>query len=377
MPSNNTHSFAVTTSAQKPPLWATLLHCDLWPLLANSDELEEPQQSGVIYRAMLTLMLFAASVITVEALLYGQLGQWILYAAVLLWFALSATLLRHLLVSGVLLPPLLTLGTTLALVLAAVAANAQHHSLWLFPLLIAVAALLPARVALLLGSSALVILVLVRGDSIADFHIAQDSTLVATWLLTLTVIGILTRESEELSELALTDPLTGAFNRRYLIPQADRSMADFRRYARLSTLLMIDIDHFARVNEQFGRAIGDQVLKDLVRVIEDRIRGVDRVFRCAGEEFAVLLAETGAQSATAVAEELRRGVEGLGTIPGGKITVSIGVCDVSAISTTQDWLAKVDEALLRAQAEGRNRVVAIDSEPRPATHISSTIPIWR
>lgn len=357
-------------------IWVQLFDSDLIPL-RREGEGGGAQQRTVIYRAMLFLMVFSATVVTIEALFFGQLSSLLLMAATTVLLVQLATLLRLLLAGAVLLPPLITLIMSLLLVTGAISQGADHHTLLLFPLMIAIAALLPTRVALALGLLTMAAVVLARGDTVATFDLAEDTALLATWLLSLSVMRMMSREAHAGTDMALTDSLTGAFNRRYLVPQTDRCIEDYRRYARLSTLLMIDLDHFQQVNDQFGHAMGDQVLAAMVRLIEDRLRGVDMVFRVGGEKFVVLLAETGAISAKKVAEELRELIAELDVLPHRSITVSIGVCDVSSVSSTEDWLEQVDKALYQAKSEGRDRVVAVANKVVAPTQISSTIPIWR
>ncbi|MEE4203602.1 MAG: GGDEF domain-containing protein [Halieaceae bacterium] len=357
--------------------WMALLNSDLIPLVGDSGQEASLRNRDTIYRGMLLLMVFSASVIALEGLFLGQLSGWLVFLAVATVLTQLATLIRLVLAGAVLLPPVLTLSAAVLLLVGAVAQGATHHSLWLFPLMVAISALLPTRVALLFGLLTLAAIVLVRGEFLLTFDLAEDTALVATWLLSLSVMRLMTHQAHELTDLALTDALTGAFNRHYLLPQTDRCIADFHRYSRMSTLLMIDIDHFKRINDQFGHGMGDRVLRAVVTHIEDRLRGVDMVFRYGGEEFMVLLAEAGSASAAKVAEELRLGIESLQLIPQRAVTVSIGVCDVSSVASTEDWLAQVDDAMYRAKAEGRNRVVSVQGTPREHTQLSSRIPVWR
>ena len=187
----------------------------------------------------------------------------------------------------------------------------------------------------------------------------------------------MTHQADQLADLALSDPLTGAYNRRYMQPQAIRSLADYQRYARLSSLLMIDIDHFKSINDSFGHAEGDRVLKAIVSLIDNRIRGVDMLFRLGGEEFVILLSEAGALTAAKIAEELRISIANMETTVGRPVTVSIGVCDVTLAESAEDWLTKVDEAMYAAKQQGRNRVYTLESTSIPNANISSTLPIWR
>ena len=175
----------------------------------------------------------------------------------------------------------------------------------------------------------------------------------------------------------MTDPLTGAYNRRYFEEQVRQSLDIWERYKRPSTLLLMDIDHFKRVNDSFGHGVGDQALKLLVDLIASRIRGVDTLCRYGGEEFAVLLSETSARHGVRLAEELRSRVEESELLPEGQLTISVGVTDISAASDAEEWLRLTDEALYRAKNQGRNRVEAHVGEVVPVAPLGDSLPIWR
>ena len=101
------------------------------------------------------------------------------------------------------------------------------------------------------------------------------------------------------------------------------------------------------------------------------------LFRLGGEEFVILLTEAGALTATKIAEELRISISKMETTVGRRVTVSIGVCDVTLAESEEDWLTKVDEAMYTAKQQGRNRVYTLQSTSTPDAKISSTLPIWR
>jgi diguanylate cyclase (GGDEF)-like protein len=131
------------------------------------------------------------------------------------------------------------------------------------------------------------------------------------------------------------------------------------------------------VNDKYGHAHGDKVLRSIVGLIDQRIRGVDMLFRLGGEEFVVLLSEVGAQTAAKIAEELRVGISRMDVSPAPEVTVSIGVCDVTQVNSADNWLKQVDEAMYSAKQQGRNRVVAVDTSKVPDPLIASNLPIWR
>jgi diguanylate cyclase (GGDEF)-like protein len=117
------------------------------------------------------------------------------------------------------------------------------------------------------------------------------------------------------------------------------------------------------VNDEFGHDVGDRALCAIVNMIRNRLRMTDLIFRYGGEEFVVLLMETDESHAIYVAEELRSQIEQAEIIPGGSVTVSIGVCDVLQADSIDHWQNQCDRALYQAKAEGRNRVVIATPAP--------------
>ena len=177
------------------------------------------------------------------------------------------------------------------------------------------------------------------------------------------------RQSEELyRQLAITDPLTGIFNRRHFYQIAESELQRSCRYCRPLAVIMIDIDYFKRVNDNYGHAIGDQVLQALASLVREALRAVDIFARYGGEEFIVLLPETDLRSVRPVAERLCRkiGETPLPIEPNHiNITISVGASAFdpsmqplpSSKKVTLDQLIDLaDKALYEAKKAGRNRV---------------------
>jgi diguanylate cyclase (GGDEF)-like protein/PAS domain S-box-containing protein len=169
------------------------------------------------------------------------------------------------------------------------------------------------------------------------------------------------RMEDDMKLLATVDPLTGAYNRRQghaiLTAEAGRYARDGRPFA----VLMLDIDHFKAVNDHFGHAAGDAVLRSLVELARSTLRTVDRLVRWGGEEFLMVLPDTEAAAAMAAAERLRAVVSATPVAaPAGdasiRFTVSIGVA-VAAGGDLNELLRRSDAALYSAKTGGRNRVV--------------------
>ena len=164
--------------------------------------------------------------------------------------------------------------------------------------------------------------------------------------------------NEHLEEIALTDRLTGAWNRRKFEETAEQEMLRSQRYQEEVSILLIDIDFFKQINDEHGHLVGDQVLVEVVERIQQKLRVVDSIYRWGGEEFAVLLPCSTGEAAVAAAEKLRREVENKPlSAKKLRLTVSIGVAEFMSEDTLESWLKRVDDALYQAKKSGRNKVV--------------------
>jgi diguanylate cyclase (GGDEF)-like protein/PAS domain S-box-containing protein len=189
-------------------------------------------------------------------------------------------------------------------------------------------------------------------------------------LLVLRDISERKHAEEELRRLATTDSLTGMFNRGHFLELSKREVGRALRYNRPLSILMIDIDHFKRVNDNFGHDAGDRVLQNFAVIGREQIRDVDIFGRLGGEEFAILLPDTGFSSAGEVAERLRHAMADSSVRINDEVinvTISVGVSTVSASIRNLDLLmSSADKALYTAKWEGRNKVSYADiSEDHP------------
>ena len=162
----------------------------------------------------------------------------------------------------------------------------------------------------------------------------------------------------ELTTLAVTDPLTGLWNRRHTAELLAADLAQTERHGQALSLLMIDIDHFKTINDIHGHQTGDRVLIEVARRLVANVRGTDVVGRWGGEEFVVLLRFCGLPDAVAAAEKLRRQISDAAIAPAGSVTVSIGAAQAAPGDDIAAWLARADAALYEAKRTGRNAVVS-------------------
>jgi diguanylate cyclase (GGDEF)-like protein len=156
---------------------------------------------------------------------------------------------------------------------------------------------------------------------------------------------------EETKRLTLEDPLTGLANRRFMDIVLKRSFAKAVRFKRPLSIIMLDIDHFKNYNDTHGHSEGDKVLASVSTVLLKEIREIDLAVRYGGEEFLILLPETGLEGALDVAERIRQTVD-----TSTKVTVSLGVTAYHEKMQQDEIIVNADTALYKAKQNGRNRV---------------------
>lgn len=167
---------------------------------------------------------------------------------------------------------------------------------------------------------------------------------------------------DALCDLSLRDPLTGLGNRRHFSATLEREVDRVARSGEAALLLMLDIDHFKRVNDTYGHVAGDNVLKAVADALERCVRPMDTLTRYGGEEFAIVLPACQAEFGRAVAERIRSVIAAtsieIGPQPPLRVTVSIGGAFALQWirSTSALWVNRADQQLYRAKSEGRNRV---------------------
>lgn len=186
----------------------------------------------------------------------------------------------------------------------------------------------------------------------------------------------LKRRNQELESLlhsvelmAMTDSLTGIYNRRRFTDILRREWASANRYRNPISLMMADIDHFKRVNDEFGHSMGDLVLKQVATMLSTGLREVDVAARYGGEEFVVLLPHTRVRDALTVADRIMKRMRETPVELGDtriKVTISIGLAsnEDDTMTGSDDLLKEADRALYRAKMEGRDRIITAMALPR-------------
>jgi diguanylate cyclase (GGDEF)-like protein len=202
---------------------------------------------------------------------------------------------------------------------------------------------------------------------------ALQATVLVLFIVLLAALGLLARrkvrQAHQWRDLASSDELTGLPNRRAVLAFAERELAQARREQRSLAVLMIDVDHFKRINDSHGHACGDEVLRHAADRLAGSLRERDQVGRFGGEEFLAVLPGAQLADARQVAERMRAGIEGTPLArPQGPVsfTVSIGVAEAGGANDVQALIARADAALYRAKSAGRNTVMADVDVPEGA-----------
>ncbi len=343
--------------------------------VARVDELLDKRRRNA-YRYILLLLAVILVSINAHNLYVGELVP--AAGGLLLLGILMANILLLSMNREAFLSPPLVLLLSIALLLLSIYYG-QNYSLYLlYPLLVALPVLMKPRWAILLGVlSGLLAAPLVFTQYDTTTAVVIGLSMGLTWLVSAWLVFAMTEQSRHLKDMAITDPLTGAYNRRYLELQAEKSLALWHRYERPASLLLVDIDYFKRVNDKYGHAVGDRAIKGLVDLISHRIRRADTLCRFGGEEFVLLLSETPIDDAEKVANKLRVAVAGENILPEGSLTISVGVAAVTDAGDLDHWLNLADTAMYLAKKNGRNRVEVADPIQLPLEPPARSVPDWR
>jgi diguanylate cyclase (GGDEF)-like protein len=233
-----------------------------------------------------------------------------------------------------------------------------YGALWSYPTVLLFTFALSRRMANVCNLLLLVIIsALVYHYIGTTYTIRFFATLTLTIILANIILGIVIDLHRRLLDQATVDPLTGAFNRRHMERCLGDAIERQRRSAAPASLLLIDIDHFKRINDQLGHAKGDSVLKSIVSLIRKRARKLDLLFRIGGEEFMLLLPDTREPEAAMMAEQLRAAIAEATLLEGWRVTASIGVSELHAGESIDAWMRQADEAMYAAKTAGRDRVI--------------------
>lgn len=160
-----------------------------------------------------------------------------------------------------------------------------------------------------------------------------------------------------LKRLSVTDKLTGLHNRIKIDETLKNNLEMFKRYENVFSVMIIDIDHFKKVNDNFGHPIGDSVLKDFAKILKENARITDTIGRWGGEEFMIIASETDSTGAIKFATSLKKAISEYDFEKVGHITASFGVTQIVVGDDIEDVIQRADLALYSAKDTGRNKVV--------------------
>lgn len=229
-------------------------------------------------------------------------------------------------------------------------------AVWIYPAITLYFLMLNYRKAAI-ANAVLLLMVVFMFSGKVDFQVFVRiiSAMVLMNVFMVSFIVIIEKQQAQIKTAAMTDPLTGLLNRMTLDRALDDAIHLNQRNNTPMSLLAVDLDHFKRINDEHGHDVGDQVLRNFAKLMESKFRQTDRIFRNGGEEFLVLLFDTGGSGAAIVAENLLgdiRSFDGLIT------TASIGVAEYIKNEHREHWIKRADENMYEAKRTGRNRVVS-------------------
>ena len=240
---------------------------------------------------------------------------------------------------------------------------------WLYPCLVTTFFLASPRVAVFLNVASVIVLMVHGGAFRSDIQMWSFASTAFVVSACAYVFAHRNHDQRErLEHLATIDPLTGIKNRRSMDQELDLAAADAERTGLPYALVLLDIDHFKRINDQHGHGVGDDVLTNLVALLKQNTRKSDQLFRYGGEEFVLLLPGVDGIGLQAVMNNLQQVLRRYMKHPGGSVTASFGVALLRPRENVDSWLARADAALYEAKESGRDRIVFADPQgaPEPA-----------
>lgn len=233
---------------------------------------------------------------------------------------------------------------------------------WLFPCLVTSFFLTESRYAIFINLAA-VLALMIHGVAFSSTIQMLSFSATAVVVSCCAYVFAFRNENqrERLEHLATIDPLTGVKNRRSMDEELAMAAASAARTGISYALVLLDIDHFKKINDEHGHSVGDHVLTELVALIEQNIRKADQLFRFGGEEFVLLMSGVDETGLRAVMHNLQHILHRFLKHPGGQVTASFGVALLKTGESPDDWLARADDALYQAKASGRDQIVYADA----------------
>lgn len=228
---------------------------------------------------------------------------------------------------------------------------------WSYVMIVCIYFLLDYRVAVVFNIIFLVGMVPLSLNAVGEYESYRVLvTMMLTGFVAFVFSYIVETQRKFLEEQAITDALTGVFNRRFLQTRLREMIRERSRDEKQLSQILFDIDDFKKLNDKYGHEYGDRVLGNTIQIIRSRIRLTDQIFRHGGDEFVILLPGTGINEARKIAEEIRKLIAESDANEFGPVTISCGVCEHLEDEPPNSWLNRADQAMYKAKNQGRNRV---------------------
>jgi len=242
-------------------------------------------------------------------------------------------------------------------VLISIAIKGVSQIYWLYPVMISLYYLLPSRWAMPMNATSLLLLIAILSSEMKPMDL---SAILLTILISNLFAYIFSYNVEkqhlQLSKLATKDSLTSTGNRGALDAKLAELIAIQQRTPSTVSLILFDLDHFKKINDQYGHIIGDNILIKTAKIIQARIRSTDSVYRYGGEEFVIAPIPIGLTSAAELAEQIRTLINQYRFEENITLTISFGVAEYQTGESYESWLSRADKALYSAKEAGRNKV---------------------
>jgi diguanylate cyclase (GGDEF)-like protein len=318
--------------------------------LSHDAILDSAQQKQVLkFIAAITLLIFVP--LGIKNILIGEimLGAVLLAFEISLLLEVTALIYNDSRVFGYLVP----LSLLIISIIMAIHVFGTLASYWVFPIVIAIVFLISQQAATISNA------IIISGVSIALYPY-QEPEIIARYsfslIVTVVIVHVVVREvrklQAELRHLSERDALTGALNRHQLHP----SLEDAIKHYSHSTIVMIDIDHFKSINDQYGHDVGDLVINQAVRLIDNNTRGNDLLFRLGGDEFLILFNGLDQYAVESIVNLINKNIREQEYPFNAKVTLSCGIAESKPFESSHEWIKRADLALYQSKMLGRNRV---------------------
>jgi len=253
-------------------------------------------------------------------------------------------------------PAALLIILMLGVIIAVVHIKGPTLVYWLYPATLSCFCVLKARTSSILSLMSMLLLLPALYPALDGLEVALIyTTLILLCLFGYTFTLMSYQQHLELTKLAARDGLTGAWNRRSLDDAMAQLINKHQRKPMTASLIIMDLDHFKKINDTYGHAVGDEILIKIADLLRSVVRMSDQIYRYGGEEFVLIAEGADLKEAAILAETIRSRVEKSQLFEEQKVTISLGVAELSQASSAERWLTLADDALYCAKHQGRNR----------------------